>query len=772
MYRSRFRQVTLSRFVWLISLLFGVLMLVPTSLASAACPALPTANGTASFTVNVPADGDYRFWAHVYSPSAKNDGFYLQVDDANCQIVVGDSPSITTGKFTWVDYQGGTSTNKIDIKLSAGKHTVTLAGLDPGVGIDKVMFLTDVKCAPGGNGNNCAATAEPSATAGPAAPDSGASSGGTNSGEPSGPGLPLRDGSRQITEVSTVKKAVLWALVAIFTLLVVAVSVLWRWRRDVIYKLLDRIRGLLPKKKQFNSAAKLDGPLPVVFVSSNRFTRMRRLPLIAAGLGFLVVCGAGLLVIRSIAASPSAALLLSDKGVKLSGKVVLASYKDAIGGKMVQFGVNPPASSGGGPATPAPAPAAPPAFGLNLPRVPWEGGPAYYAGFSKAAAWNNAAFFPIGVWFEGVYGQAEINLDKGAGLNTYIELTGGSNLPLVRSNGMYAVLSELLPNYGSETVGWLLSDEVDMWAGPGSSPWTGNYPGQGNICTPSNASCGYTVLQTLLNGLPANDGRMKYANFGKGTMFWESDAEASKFVNNYTHFNSNDIYWYTDANVCYNAEGPTLVQGSGPISQYTGLHDLTQAECRRSSNYGTVMERMRALDAMDGKRQPIFAFVEDGHPSDDSAGALTINGNQLAGAVFNSLIHEARGVIYFNHNFGGPCQSQHVLRDCGLTTIRPKVTETNQRVKDLAGVLNTQSYQYSFGGNLDTMLKAYNGSYYIFAMQKYPNNSGSYTFTLPPGMGGSTVEALYEGRNIPISGGKFTDSFAAEYSYHVYKITP
>ncbi|HEX3082076.1 MAG TPA: hypothetical protein VHQ86_02380, partial [Candidatus Saccharimonadia bacterium] len=144
----------------------------------------------------------------------------------------------------------------------------------------------------------------------------------------------------------------------------------------------------------------------------------------------------------------------------------------------------------------------------------------------------------------------------------------------------------------------------------------------------------------------------------------------------------------------------------------------------------------------------------------------------IAGAVFSSLIHEARGIIYFNHNFGSSCISQHVLRDnCGAA-VRPTVTAVNQEIKDLAPVLNTQSYQYSFNTGLDTMLKASGDSFYIFAMQKRPSTSGTYQFTLPAGMGGASVSVLYENRTLPISGGKFSDTFSAESAYHIYKITP
>lgn len=183
------------------------------------------------------------------------------------------------------------------------------------------------------------------------------------------------------------------------------------------------------------------------------------------------------------------------------------------------------------------------------------------------------------------------------------------------------------------------------------------------------------------------------------------------------------------------------------------------------------MDRLRHLDGADGKRQPIFAFVEVGHPFTES-NAPTITGDQIAGAVMNSLIHEARGIQYFNHNFGGSCLSQHVLRDrCGAA-VRPVVTELNRRVSSLAPVLNTQSYEWRFNPNLDTMLKAYGNSYYVFAMPGRTSGTGSQTLTLPPGMTGAQAEVLFENRTVPISGGALQDAFARESAYHIYKITP
>jgi hypothetical protein len=431
-----------------------------------------------------------------------------------------------------------------------------------------------------------------------------------------------------------------------------------------------------------------------------------------------------------------------------------------------------PATSSPAPApsatTTAPSPSAsatttlPPAQGvsLDLPRVPWDGGPEYYTKFSAAdsAGWDDQNFFPIGVWYESVTTQADVDKDKAAGLNTYVMLTESSNMDLVERNGMHAITSEARKDSGTETTSWLINDEVDMWGGAGGSTWTGKFPGEGAPCASGKYDCGYDVMKKLSSDLPSNDGRMMYANFGKGVMFWQSDADAAKFVNNYTSVVSNDVYWYTDPNVCYSAsEGVSI--------------GVATADCRRAANYGLTMDRMRQLDATDGKRQPVYAFVEVGHPFEDDD-APTITKDQIAGAVVNSLIHEARGVLYFNHNFGSPCISQHVLRDSCGAAVRPAVTELDQHITSLAPVLNTQSYKWSFNPKLDTMLKAADGSYYIFAMPGRNGGTGEQKLTLPKGVSGAKAEVLFENRTLPIAGNAITDTFAAEYSYHIYKITP
>jgi hypothetical protein len=423
---------------------------------------------------------------------------------------------------------------------------------------------------------------------------------------------------------------------------------------------------------------------------------------------------------------------------------------------LAAFAVTAACTTGNEPQAAPAAPAEPSATSagsaaLAMTRVSWEGGPEYYAKFAKAkaAGWADPGFFPIGVWYEGVHGPEDVAKDKAAGLNTYVMLTGDSNMELVERGGMHAMTTESRKDTGDETTAWILNDEIDIWSG--------KYPGEGDICS-KGRSCGYDVMRQLSRKLPANDGRMRYANFGKGVMFWQTDEEAAKFVNEYTTAVSNDIYWYTDPNVCSSgSEGPSL--------------GVEKDSCRRAANYGLTMDRMRDLDKTDGKIQPVYAFVEVGHPFSE-ADAPTINGDQIAGAVVNSLIHEARGVLYFNHNFGGPCISQHVLRDACGAAVRPAVTELNRRITSLARVLNTQSYQWSFNSDLDTMLKAHDGSYYVFAMPGRSGGTGEQTLNLPTELSAKSAEVLFENRSVPVQGGSITDTFDKEFSYHIYRIQP
>ena len=143
----------------------------------------------------------------------------------------------------------------------------------------------------------------------------------------------------------------------------------------------------------------------------------------------------------------------------------------------------------------------------------------------------------------------------------------------------------------------------------------------------------------------------------------------------------------------------------------------------------------------------------------------------------NSVINEARGLIYYNQDYKG-CSAGSLVRKSQVNPgfgCMPQIQamgEINKFLHSLAPVINTQSYQWDFGPGLDTMLKQKDGSAYVFAMIDGSAGPGSRTFTLPEQLKGRSIEVVGENRTInPASDGTFTDSFAAEYSYHVYKVS-
>jgi hypothetical protein len=410
-------------------------------------------------------------------------------------------------------------------------------------------------------------------------------------------------------------------------------------------------------------------------------------------------------------------------------------------------------------------PAALAGSGVKLREV--DGGPHYYAKFSPSLP-DSPSFFPIGVWFESVLQPSDIDSDKAAEINTYVQLTDNSNLNLVRKAGMYVISRNTMGGYGSETVGWLVSDEADMWGGPGTGAWTGNSPGNGNICSPPTTQCGYTVQQTELEKLP-HDGRLRYSNYGKGVTFWETDAEAARFVNDFQDVVSADNYWLTDEDICSASQGGKWFNPNLLVSGGNGAPgQLPLQLCHRASNYGLTVDRLRALISPRGSK-PVWAFVEVGHPftQNDWPSATP---QQVVAAVWNSIIAGARGIIYFNHSFGGPCQTQHALRDSCYAAVRAAVTRVDSQIKALAPVLNAPFADgvVTASSGVDISTKWYRGHFYLLAASNEPRaQEASFSMRC---VGSATVTVLNENRTLRAADGVFTDRFVDSNAVHIYRI--
>ena len=362
--------------------------------------------------------------------------------------------------------------------------------------------------------------------------------------------------------------------------------------------------------------------------------------------------------------------------------------------------------------------------------TPVDGGSGYYGQFSNSFP-TSPSFFPLGVWFEGTYNQTEINLDKDAGLNTYVVLTGGSALSLIRSNGMHTVTGVDPANAAN-----FLSDEVDMTQG-------------------DQAGCN-TVMSQHASRSAGN--KATWANFGKGVIFWQGDSVAACYVEA-PSIPSVDIYWMSDEDLCQWHQGGRLLLGQDV--------NLTFQQCRNPANYGVVIDKMRRLDARNGVRKQQWGFVEVGCPMGSTA-SRCIQPAEIRAAVWHSLIAGARGITYFNHSFSGSCQTQHALREPCYANARAVVKATNAQITQLAPVLNDQFADgyasVPAGGRV--MTKRHNGQFYVFAASTSANGQ-----QLPVTVkSGTSAEVLGENRTVPVVDGVISDWFADGNAVHVYKI--
>ena len=87
-------------------------------------------------------------------PDTTNNSFTLEIDGTKCNITVGDTAT-SLNTWTWIDYQNGTTSSKIDIALTAGTHTYTLYGREPNVKVDRIIFSPTTTCTPSVYGDNC-----------------------------------------------------------------------------------------------------------------------------------------------------------------------------------------------------------------------------------------------------------------------------------------------------------------------------------------------------------------------------------------------------------------------------------------------------------------------------------------------------------------------------------------------------------------------------------------------------------------------------------------
>jgi len=181
-----------------------------------------------------------------------------------------------------------------------------------------------------------------------------------------------------------------------------------------------------------------------------------------------------------------------------------------------------------------------------------------------------------------------------------------------------------------------------------------------------------------------------------------------------------------------------------------------------------VPQGVRRLREWNKDAKPVWVHIETGIISDANAKPTP---DQVKTEVWMALIHGARGIDYFVHQFV-PKRNSHALLD--NPEMLAAVTALNARIQSLASVINSPTLTDAL--NVDssnantpvhTMVKKKDGATYIFSAAMYDEKTTA-SFELT-GIKKGIVEVIDEDRTIVIKNGRFTDPFAG-HEVHLYKI--
>ena len=439
-----------------------------------------------------------------------------------------------------------------------------------------------------------------------------------------------------------------------------------------------------------------------------------------------------------------------------------------------------------------------------------------------ASTWLDGKFLNGG-WEEQPQSVTEVQYAVAIGETQYIHIagypgnTGVVDYDIIRNAGMHVIAPNADTNTGSETVAWIGGDEPDLNLGPGDSPSTTTInctTGEQTVRCPSG-KCGYTAVQFwhegAAHGSSGNicypiDGRVVFTGDGKGVLQFQSTlndgATAAPFLR-WSDIYEADVYWFTDRNnwtggfwgACQafwqNPSAPPCNNARGP--------GLSKAQAQLAANYETNVTKLRNIQQKNNlPSKPILAAIETGCPFPNG---LCVSSAQFTAAAWHAIIAGARGILWFQHNFSGPCIDFRTFID-GSNPRSPKydcqivpgetlhnlvqavtafncvtsATPANSCITtNLNSVLMSPvALEYvTAEGSVSMMTKYYNNRFYIFAGSGQPGTpppaNQDVTFTLA-GSPNTTVTVVNEDRSINVVNGNFTDTFVDANAVHIYQV--
>jgi hypothetical protein len=411
---------------------------------------------------------------------------------------------------------------------------------------------------------------------------------------------------------------------------------------------------------------------------------------------------------------------------------------------------------------PPPPPTPPADLTVLPPQAPWNSTP--------YAQWKNGPgksddFFPIAVWLQDPKMAPRY---KAAGINLYLGLWKGpteeqmkalreANMPVICELNDYALshLDDAL------FVGWHHGDEPDnaqkfatYWKGDKEKIKEGwpeiyesrglakqEYKGYGPPVPPAWIVRDYGKIKA------ADPTRPVFVGLGQGVS-WEAYIGRGERTGHLEDY-------------------PEYIKGCDipGFDIYPAAHD--KLDVKDALWY--VPRGVRRLREWCQDTKPVWAHIETGIIS---APASQPSPKQVKAEVWMAIIHGARGIDYFVHQFK-PNFNEHALLD--NPEMLATVTAVNQQIAQLARVLNSPTIADAVAVEstnaktpVHAMVKRADGATYVFAVGMYRDATQA-TFRLASMPGSAKAEVLGENRSIDAKDGTFSDKFDG-HEVHIYRI--
>jgi hypothetical protein len=347
-------------------------------------------------------------------------------------------------------------------------------------------------------------------------------------------------------------------------------------------------------------------------------------------------------------------------------------------------------------------------------------------------------FFPLAVWLQAPGNALRY---RGIGINIYVGLWRGPTEDQLRQLDEAGMLLIAAPSARAlqfknrpTIVGWMQRDEPD------NAQSLGRGKGYGPPIPAADIVARYSETRR------ADPDRPVLLNLGQGVAW--------------------DGYFGRGVRTNHPEDYPEYVKGCDIAS--FDIYPATHERPEIAGNLWYVPQGVERLRQWTSGGKDVWCCIETTRIENERRKPTV---EQVRSEVWMALIHGARGIIYFAHEFKPRFIEAGLLSDEAMAR---GVTEINRQIRELAPVLNSPDpagvvtiASANDQVPIRSLVKQYAGRTYLFAVAMRDGETTA-KFALP-GTGRAHVEVLGEGRAIDAGGTAWEDRFAG-YQVHLYQI--